>query len=148
MAWIVPFIPAIVGAVSSMAGGQAQAQSDDFNSRVAAQNARRAQAQATEDARRQRVASAKSTASLKTGFAGGGLRQEGTVLDAINDSIVQGELLALDIEAKGAVNAQDFRTRSSLSKSAASGAKTQGLLAAGGSLLKQAPAFGKALSTS
>ena len=148
MAWIVPFIPAIVGAVSSIAGGQAEAESADFNARVSQQNAARAQAQATENARRQRALNNRDIGSLIAERGASGLQTfEGNALDIINDSLVQGELIAQDIEASGQVTSRDFRTQAALGKAAGSGAQEGAALSAGGSLLKQAPAFGKALST-
>jgi|GEM_PF-4468986 hypothetical protein len=148
MAWIVPFIPAIVGAVGAISQGNAQAESAEFNARVSQQNAARADAQAKENARRQRALNQRDIGSLIAERGASGLQTfEGNALDIINDSLVQGELLAQDIEASGKVTAQDFRTQAALGRASGSGAQTAGILSAGGSLLKQAPAFGKALST-
>jgi hypothetical protein len=132
-------IGSAVSALGGFASSNAEAKSAEFNARIMQRNSILVQQQAAENARRQRIINEKEQSSIRANTASSGLKLEGSSIDLLGESMVNGELAVRDILNQGLVQSQDFASQASLLKSSAKSTRAGGLLSAGGSLLTSQP---------
>lgn len=146
MAWIVPYIPAIISGISAIAGASSESQAADFNSRLAEQNAEAARQQAARQAEKQAIEDRKKIGAMNAARAASGLTVEGSALDALNEGFVTMASNQQDILFQGEVSARDNLVRAQASSAQSGSALTGGFLSAGSSFLKQTPQIGRSLN--
>ncbi len=148
---IVAAVTAVVGAISTIQQGRAQAASARYNAAIADRNAVIARQQAAEEARRIRDAGARALGQQRTAFAAAGVTAEGTPLEVLGDTAASVELDALTARYSGEVEATDYMARANLLRSQARSAERSAMFGAGTSLLTSAGRIGhgayKSLST-
>lgn len=122
-----------VSAAGAIAGGIAESKSAKFNASVAEQNAQLAKQQAEQNALKvrrnvNRVLGRQRTAIAKSGLMGP------TAADVASDSMVEGELDALNTLYQGEMTAYNYNQEASMQKNRSKSAMTSGMLGALGSI--------------
>lgn len=136
----------VVGAISTASSqaeaANAEAANAEAASKIASNNARMAIDQAIIDEKAQRLKVARLTAEQRVAFGASGVNFSGTPLLVEEDSIMQGEMDALNIRYAGNIRASQYKYEAAVRKASANNLTSQagnymtnGLLSAGGSLL-------------
>ena len=128
-------VTAVVGAISTIQQGRAQAASARYNAQIHERNAVIARQQAAAEARRVRDAGARVLGQQRAAFAASGAAAQGTPLDVLGDTAAGIELDALTARYVGEVEATDYIARANLLRSEARSAMRSAAFGAGTSLL-------------
>ena len=128
-------VSAGLGAYSSIQQGQAAKSAAEYNAAVARNNAAASQTQASEEAARSRSRTRRALSSQRAQFAKSGAMVSGSALDVLYDSSIQGEMDALSIEYRGAVEANRYMAQAGLNRMEGRSASQAGYLQGAGSIL-------------
>lgn len=112
-------LSASIGAYSAIASAEAQASAEEYNAKIAANNAAAAHRESMEEAARSRAHSRRVIAAQRAQMAKSGGAISGSALDVLGDSAIQAELDALSIQYRGAVSSTRERNQADLSRRAA-----------------------------
>ncbi len=126
---------AAVGAVSSVAAGQAQANAAAFNAEVAQQQAERERQIAEREAADFRRQQSRVLAASRARRAGAGVTFQGSPLLVNESTAAEIELSVQNILVGGETRASRLRQQAALERANASSARTGGILGAGSTLL-------------
>lgn len=121
-----------IGAYNSIATASAQSDASKYNAKVADNNAKQAEMEASAEAQKIRDRNRRMIAAQKAQYAASGVTIDGTVKDVIIDSSVQGELDALGAEYSGEVRSKALKSQSELDRAAAKNATRSGIFGAAG----------------
>lgn len=128
-------IGSAVSAYGAYSAGQAQKSAQDFNAKVANNNALAAEQQSSADAQKIRDRNRRLVGTQVADLSAAGVDTGGSGADIIYDSKVQGELDALTTLYKGKVQGANYRSQSQLDSMSGSAAATAGYFNAGGTIL-------------
>lgn len=126
------------GVVSSLNQAQAQSNSERYNSEVASNNATASQQQAQYDATQEALKQKRIRGTAAAQAAKNGFQLDGTYDDVTFDSAIEGEKDLLAIKYRGDIQSNQQVAQSKLASAASSAATSQGLWAAGGTVLSGA----------
>ncbi len=136
VAIIIAVAAAMASAYASYSSGQQQKKAANFNSQVAAGNARQAQQAAAAKAEQYRIAGERRMASMRQQYAKAGVEAtEGTPLTVLMDSAQELAKDEVRIRYGGEAQSWAFMSESELQKSKGASAYTGGMIGAGASLL-------------
>lgn len=137
--YVLAAVSTAVTVVAAVQQGKAAQRAADFNAKVAQDNAMLARQQAQSKARQQdRVNRLRLGAIRAAHGASGGAAGEGSVLDVLGDTAMQGELEKQNILYAGRVQAAGYRNEASLSTAEGKSARAASTLKAGSALLSGA----------
>ena len=126
---------AVLGAMGSIAAGQAQANAADFNAQIAQQQADRERQIADREAADFRRQQSRVLAASRARRAGSGVTSQGSPLMVDEATAAEIELGAQNTIVGGATRASRLEQQAALDRSSARGAKVGSFLTAGSTLL-------------
>ncbi len=129
------FAGAALGAIGSIAAGQAAANAAEFNAEVAQQQAERERQIALREAEDFRRQNSRVLAASRARRAGSGVTSQGSPLLVDESTAAEIELSAQNILVGGATRASRLGQQAALDKSQARSARIGGFLNAGSTLL-------------
>lgn len=132
------FAGAVLGAIGSIAAGQAQADAAEFNAEVAQQQAARERQIAEREAADFQRQQSRVLASSRARRAGSGITAQGSPLLVDEATAAEVELGVQNILVGGATRASRLEQQAALDQSRARSARTGGFLGAGSTLLSGA----------
>ena len=128
-------VGAATGAVGAVMQGQATSASAKFNQQTALQNATIARQLADEEAERIRTESRRAQGAIRAATGASGIRLEGSPLDVLADSAVEGELAALTAQFRGTLQVRGFEAEAAIAGVQRREARRQTVIGVGSSLL-------------
>ena len=141
---VVTLLSAAVAAYGAYSQGQNASKTAKYQSRVAQRNAEIAKQNAALQAKQQDRLNRLRLGTIRANAgAAGGVSNEGSVLDIVADSAIQGELKRQDILRSGAIKAGGLDASSSLSEFEAGAASAAGKIGAGSELLQGASSLSR-----
>ena len=129
---------AVTSAIGTMSVAKQQSNQLKAQAEITDQNIKIAQSQGDEDARRIRLEGLQRKSAARVGYASSGIALEGSSLAVISDMDATTELDALTSKYQTNLKARGYSAESSLLRTQATGAMTQGYIGAGASLLSGA----------
>lgn len=134
MAFIVPFIPAIIGGVGALQQGAASEAAGKYNAELGRQNAKVARQSAIDQAKQQARENYLRIGDMRASIGASG-GTGGSFLDVLGDAAAQMELQRQSIIYGGSIKANLLSHGASLAEAEASAGMTHGYLQAAASLL-------------
>jgi hypothetical protein len=129
----------LLGAAGSIQQGQAEYAAADYNAKMAEENARQSRIQSAEEARRQKISSAKQIGDIRASYGASGIvSSEGSALDILQESSAAAALDYLTIKHQGEVKAAAYQQEANVSRMRGNAARTGSYFKAASSLLSAA----------
>ena len=125
----------MVSAGGNLYQGNAKGNLDDYNARIANNNANIVETQAQEAARRSLVKSSMVIGAGRAGYGASGVTADGSALDVLGASAANAALDAITIRNQGDIRATAYRNQATLDTFAGNNARVAGQISAVGSLL-------------
>lgn len=132
IAAVISIISAGVGAYASVASAEAQAEAEDFNAKVAANDARASADQAQFEADQRRSRTRRLLATQRASALKSGVTESGSFLNVQEDTAIQAELDALSAIYTGKIESNRNRAKAELGFQSARNTRSTGLLTAAG----------------
>ena len=132
---IVAGVGGLVSAFGSNQAGQAAQDEANFNASIKKQQARITLDQAAEDERRLRVQAGKVIGGIKTSIGASGVKNEGSALDVLQESMANAELDALTTRHQGQLKAWALQVGAQGDEMAGRNARTASAFNTAGALL-------------
>lgn len=145
LAVIGSLVSGVVGAVGAMASASAQADAAEYQAAVDERNKRMIQQQTTVEMDDQRRENRRKLATIRAAYGSSGLALEGSPLDVLEDSAIEGELEVGRIQQQGQTKAMGYSESATLSRMRADAARTAGPINAVSSLIGGATNAGRSL---